>query len=70
MSETISGKFPPPNDFVIRSPQASSITIMSNSNPIVTIRPNGEIEYGEGYTPTEAAKFFWDAVGLERKSRV
>ncbi len=34
---------------------------------MVTIRPDGTIEYGEGYTPDAAAKAFWDAMGLERK---
>jgi hypothetical protein len=35
----------------------------------VTIKPDGTIIYGEGYTPDEAARAFWDAVGLERKER-
>jgi hypothetical protein len=37
---------------------------------LVTIRPNGEIEYGKDYTPDAAAKAFWDAIGLERKNRL
>lgn len=35
----------------------------------VTIRPSGEIEYGENYEPDATAKAFWDAIGLERKLR-
>ena len=35
----------------------------------VTIKPDGTIVYGEGYTPDAAAKAFWDAIGLERKER-
>lgn len=30
--------------------------------PLVTIRPTGELEYGPGYTPDEAARAFWDAL--------
>ena len=37
---------------------------------LVTIRPDGSIEYGKDYTPDATAKAFWDAVGLERKQRV
>lgn len=35
----------------------------------VTIYPDGSIEYGKGYTPSDAAKVFWDQVGIERKAR-
>ncbi len=37
----------------------SSITIQS----LVTIKPNGVIEYGPNYTPDAAAKAFWEALG-------
>ena len=47
------------------STSAMSITIPS----MVTIHPDGSIEYGENYKPDEAAKAFWDAVGVERKAR-
>lgn len=30
--------------------------------PLVTIHPSGEIEYGPGYSPDEAAQRFWDAM--------
>lgn len=46
-----------------------SLRIDTNSRVIVTIKPDGSIEYGEGYTPDAAAKALWDAVGLERKTR-
>jgi hypothetical protein len=39
------------------------------SRLIVIIKPDGSIEYGEGYSPDAAAKAFWDAIGLERKAR-
>lgn len=30
--------------------------------PLVTIHPNGELEYGPDYTPDEAARRFWEAL--------
>jgi DNA-directed RNA polymerase subunit RPC12/RpoP len=33
-----------------------------NRTPLVTIHPSGELEYGPGYTPDEAARRFWDAM--------
>ncbi len=51
--------------FTIKELVPPSFTIAN----LVTIRPDGTIEYGEGYTPDAAAKEFWDAIGLERKQR-
>jgi hypothetical protein len=47
--------------FVIAPP---NIVILSEDNrtPLVTIHPSGELEYGPGYTPDEAARRFWDAL--------
>lgn len=45
-----------------------SLTV-SVGKTYVTIKPDGEIVYGEGYTPDAAAKAFWDALGYERKQR-
>ena len=42
---------------------------ISVGETVVVIRPDGTIEYGKGYKPDEAAKAFWDAVGVERKAR-
>lgn len=42
---------------------------MGGNAALVTIRPDGTIEYGEGYTPDTAAKAFWDAMGYERTQR-
>ncbi len=33
------------------------------ATPYVTIKPDGSIEFSEGYTPTEAAREFWAALG-------
>ena len=30
--------------------------------PLVVIKPDGEVEFGEGYMPDEAAKLFWEAI--------
>jgi hypothetical protein len=38
------------------------IEICSAAGPLVTIKPNGAIEYGEGYTPDGAATIFWQAI--------
>ena len=44
-------------------PAPPDIQIMGeNSAPLVTIHPNGTLEYGPGYTPDEAARRFWDAL--------
>ncbi|MFF7631411.1 hypothetical protein [Streptomyces cyaneofuscatus] len=41
---------------------AASITIPGTAGPLVTIRPDGRLEYGPGYEPDEAARLFWDAM--------
>lgn len=44
-----------------------NLTICLNgTQPMVTIRPNGTIEYGANYTPDAAAKILWEAVGFRR----
>jgi hypothetical protein len=43
--------------------QASGISIpASNGRPLVTIRPDGTLEFGKDYQPDEAARAFWEAV--------
>ncbi|MGW2384451.1 hypothetical protein [Streptomyces sp. NPDC001658] len=42
--------------------QPSTISIPFNGRPIVTIRPGGQLEFGEDYTPGDAARAFWEAV--------
>jgi hypothetical protein len=34
----------------------------SNGRPLVTIHPDGRLEFGEDYQPDEAAQVFWAAV--------
>lgn len=38
------------------------ITIRGESAPLVTIHPDGRLEYGPGYEPDEAARQFWLAM--------
>lgn len=33
-----------------------------NGRPIITVHPDGSLEYGDDYTPDTAAQAFWDAV--------
>jgi len=44
---------PPPPDITING---------GDGQPLVTIHPTGELEYGPNYTPDEAARTFWDAM--------
>ncbi|GGW98555.1 hypothetical protein [Streptomyces chartreusis] len=45
-------------------PQPPTIAIIGEDGrtPLVTIHPDGELEYGPDYTPDEAARRFWDAL--------
>lgn len=42
----------------------------ANGSPLVTIKPDGTIVYGDGYTPDAAAKAFWDAVGRRARPQL
>ena len=43
------------------------LMIFDNNLPLVTIHPNGAIEYGPNYTPDEASRIFWEALGAPPK---
>lgn len=45
---------PKPDDHVLE--------IQSDGRPLVSMNRVGEMTFGDGYIPTEAAKIFWDAV--------
>jgi hypothetical protein len=46
-----------PNELVIGT---------SSGRVLVRIQPNGDLSYGEDYTPDEAAKEFWEAIARRR----
>jgi hypothetical protein len=53
----------PVEEITLLSPPPPNITILGeDGRPLVTIRPSGELEYGPGYTPDEAARRFWEAM--------
>lgn len=37
--------------------------------PLVTVHPDGTLEYGPGYDPDEAARRFWDAMRFHMPAR-
>ena len=45
----------------VQAPPTLSI-LGEDGAPLVTIHPNGTLEYGLDYTPDEAAQRFWDAM--------
>ena len=51
---------------VIPSVEYFTLVISGSDGPIVSIRPDGTIEYGPNYVPDEAAKVFWTAVSYNR----
>ena len=56
----------------IRSPvlQGSIAICTAAGKALVTIKPDGVIEYGEDYSPDAAAKIFWEAIGFYHPSRL
>lgn len=42
------------------------VVVTSSGFLIVRIRPDGTVTFGEGYTPDEAAKAFWQSVANAR----
>lgn len=44
-------------------PQERTVKILGdNGIPLVTLHPDGQLEYGPDYDPDEAARRFWDAM--------
>jgi hypothetical protein len=52
------------SSWAVAEPAAPTIAILGEDGrtPLVTIHPNGTLEYGPDYTPDEAARAFWDAL--------
>ena len=59
-SGSITAADPLPGNIVIRP--------VHNRPPLVTIHPDGTLEYGPDYTPDEAARVFWDAMAARAQS--
>jgi hypothetical protein len=50
-------------EHLLAAPQPPSITITGTDNaPLVTIHPDGTLDYGPDYTPDAAAHAFWEAM--------
>lgn len=49
-----------------RDPLSNALVIGTRSRPLVTIKSTGELIYGPGYTPDEAAVIFWEEMGRRR----
>lgn len=52
----------PTEEFTLAPPDRRIVIPSDDGTPLVVIHPNGELEYGPGYTPDEAARRFWDAM--------
>lgn len=50
------------------APEASrnDLVIGTRGNPLVVIKPDGSLEYGQQYKPDEAAMVFWEALARRR----
>jgi hypothetical protein len=52
-----------PAQVFLAPPLPPDVTIVSADGiPLVTIHPDGQLDYGPNYTPDEAARVFWDAL--------
>lgn len=54
----------PEGELTFAEPQVFLIQISNNSEPLVSLKMDGTIEYGPNYTPDEAARVFWEALGI------
>ena len=56
-----------PNEDVLKIPQAVTylLVIGDKRGLLVSIKPDGTLEYGKDYTPDAAAKVFWEAMAAE-----
>ncbi|WP_329131537.1 hypothetical protein OG552_10460 [Streptomyces sp. NBC_01476] len=65
------GTIPVGSVFAVADPAPPTITIQGGNNgrPLVTIHPDGTLEYGDGYDPDDAARRFWDALRTHMPTR-
>lgn len=48
--------------YSIAMPPPNIIINGADGTPLVTIHPDGALDYGPGYSPDKAARAFWDAL--------
>lgn len=60
------------NDYTLKTakPEDSLITIYMHHEALVTIKPNGDLEYGKNYTPDAAAKIFWETLAKTNPAKL
>lgn len=58
----LTGPFTVPDSVWVSPWPQPAVAVHSDLGPMVTIHPDGRLEFGEGYTPDEAARRFWDAL--------
>ncbi len=57
-------------EFPTHNSKNHKIQIAFDGKVAVTIRPDGSVEFGEDYSPDEAATAFWLAVGRNHPWKV
>jgi len=64
VSSAILAPLPPPIVELCKSPEITlQINRPGTSEPLVVLRADGTLTYGDGYEPDVAACVFWDALG-------
>ncbi len=54
-------------EWVKELPRTSDLVIGTAQGVLVRIKPNGDLEYGEHYTPDAAARAFWEMLARHRE---
>ena len=50
----------------VRGPQNNLLVIHKGPIALVSISVDGEVTFGEGYNPDDAARIFWEGVAARR----
>lgn len=64
--EDVRGQPVPEPDLRHLQGHPGELVIGTQGRVLVRIQPDGQLRYGEGYTPDEAAEEFWTAMALKR----
>ena len=65
--ELVRGRPVPEPDLKHFDVHPGELVIGTQGRVLVRIQPDGQLRYGEGYTPDEAAETFWTILALKRK---